>query len=352
MLLPSLVQVSESISGSVVPLAMFYICSKRRLSFYPSFDIVSPARALVHIEEWETRIVSMCQECSGSTHSSFCSLFSSSSSLGSKSWDSASRSSPTKPSLKFSTQLLPFAWLCRVISVTSKLSHVWYLFQGLLVLCHCLSLLGCWFWEIGATSTIPKLPSLTKNCLERSPIIGLMEATLFWRPNIDSVPTRTCMLSTTGLHQHPFLSESWGTSQFKRAVSPFQMFKGKTHRSAGKTRDAGEKEDKREWWVSWKVWEGPWCVGSICKPTFSSGSSISPTSTTASGGGTFSSAGPTDSSGILSLTLYVEHWPHIRAGEVNLGLFKQLFFLGVGTGLFFLYTPEFSLQLEGAYPKV
>ena len=105
----NLIQVTESISGSVVPLAMFYICSKRRLSFYPSFDIVSPARALVHIEEWETRIVSMCQECSGSTHSSFCSLFSSSSSLGSKSWDSASRSSPTKPSLKFSTQLLPFA---------------------------------------------------------------------------------------------------------------------------------------------------------------------------------------------------------------------------------------------------
>ena len=88
---------------------VFYICSKRRLSFYPSFDIVPPARALVHIEEWETRIVSMCQECSGSTHSSFCSLFSSSSSLGSKSWDSASRSSPTKPSLKFSTHLLPFA---------------------------------------------------------------------------------------------------------------------------------------------------------------------------------------------------------------------------------------------------
>ena len=52
------------------------------------------------------------------------------------------------------------------------------------------------------------------------------------------------------------------------------------------------------------------------------------------------------------MSIYVEHLPCIRAGEINLGLFKQLFFLGVGTGLFFLYTPEFSSQLEGPYPKV
>ena len=48
----------------------------------------------------------------------------------------------------------------------------------------------------------------------------------------------------------------------------------------------------------------------------------------------------------------IEHVPHIRAGETNLGLFKQLFFLSSGAMLLVVYTPEFSLQLEGLYPKV
>ena len=43
----------------------------------------------------------------------------------------------------------------------------------------------------------------------------------------------------------------------------------------------------------------------------------------------------------------IEHVPHIRAGETNLGLFKQLFFLSSGAMLLVVYTPEFTLQLEG-----
>ena len=118
--------------------------------------------------------------------------------------------------------------------------------------------------------------------------------------------------------------------------------KGTTQSSTAKTREGGKNKDQLRWWKSWKVWGGC-CAGSICSPTFSSGSSISPPSTKASCGGTFSSAGLTDSLGFLIIILHVEHWTHIRAGETNLGLFKQLFLFSAGTALLLVYTPEFSL---------
>ena len=59
--------------------------------------------------------------CTGSTLFSFCWLFSSASWLESKSWDSASKSSPTKPSLSSSIQLWSSVWPSRVILVCTTI---------------------------------------------------------------------------------------------------------------------------------------------------------------------------------------------------------------------------------------